>query len=464
MLKSREIEVKAGSPFANDALNRKASAEILTEFIKSSNEPIVICIDAPWGQGKTTFLRMWEQYLKDNSIPTLYFNAWENDFSNDALICLIGEISSSITELSKNGDETKARQYLTLVKNLGINLVKKSIPVAAKIATAGIINFDELTEEALAELAESAVKEQLESYEKSKKTISTFKSTLSDFALSISSKESPKPLVFIIDELDRCRPNFAIEILEKAKHFFSVENIIFVLGADKEQLGSSIKSIYGNDVNVNGYLRRFIDIDYVFPSPNKGLFVNHLFEKFLFHDYFSKKTHPELVYEGKQSLIIFTDMFEILQLTLREQEHCCSLLSLSMRTTPHDKHLFPLFLCFLIVLKVKSPNIYKKFINNDLSPLQLIDDLNSSMNAGELFKNNYGILLEAYIVTSIFYTNSEEIYAHYRKIIETQSNNTAKNERASNVLKTISEFEYRGNSNSLKYLVNKIEMVSLFNV
>ena len=96
--------------------------------------------------------------------------------------------------------------------------------------------------------------------------------------------------MFIIDELDRCRPSFSIEVLEKAKHFFNVENIIFVLGADKEQLGHSIKAIYGNDLNVNGYLRRFIDLDYVLPSPDKGLFVKVLFKKHLFNEYFSSKT------------------------------------------------------------------------------------------------------------------------------------------------------------------------------
>lgn len=75
ILKSRGIEVVEEAPFKNDVLNRHESAEALTEFVTSSNEPMVVCIDAPWGQGKTTFLRMWKQHLKDKAIPTLYFNA-----------------------------------------------------------------------------------------------------------------------------------------------------------------------------------------------------------------------------------------------------------------------------------------------------------------------------------------------------------------------------------------------------
>ncbi len=125
MLKSKEIVIPEDNPFLNDSLNRKESAEALTEFVLSTDDPMVVCIDAPWGQGKTTFLRMWEQYLKNNKIPTIYFNAWENDFSDDALISLIGEIGSSLSELTKKGDESKAREYFEKSKKIGIGLIKK---------------------------------------------------------------------------------------------------------------------------------------------------------------------------------------------------------------------------------------------------------------------------------------------------------------------------------------------------
>lgn len=66
IIKNREIVVEPGSPFLNDELNRLESAEVLTQFVLSTKDPMVVCLDAPWGQGKTTFLRMWEQHLKDN--------------------------------------------------------------------------------------------------------------------------------------------------------------------------------------------------------------------------------------------------------------------------------------------------------------------------------------------------------------------------------------------------------------
>lgn len=463
LLKNHEVEIPEENPFLNDVLNRKESAEALTEFVLSSDDSLVICLDAPWGQGKTTFLRMWEQQLKNYKIPTLYFNAWESDFSDDALVCLIGEISVSIKDLSKTGDESKAREYLGQARDIGVALLKRSVPVAAKIATAGVLDLDKVTEQALAGFAESLAKEQLEKYENSKNALIAFRKALSGLASSITDPENPKPLVFIIDELDRCRPNYSIEILEKAKHFFNVDNIIFVLGADKEQLGSSIKAVYGSGLNVNGYLRRFMDFDYILPAPDKGLFVKALFEKFSFNEYFSQKKARDVQYEGEQSLSMFSELFEIYKLTLREQEHCCSLLSLSIRTTPHDHKLFPLFLCFLIVLKIKEPDLYKELITEEITPFELLERFLSVSGAKQLLSNNYGMALEAYIVTCKSNRHGyDDISNRYQEIVDSATASEEDKQRSNRIVQIINDFDWNGGIGSLGYLLKKIELASRF--
>ncbi|CAJ1830198.1 hypothetical protein IIDPJIOB_01819 [Aeromonas veronii] len=462
ILKIQDIEIIEGNPFANDKLDRKESAEILTEFILSSKEPMVICIDAPWGQGKTTFLRMWEQHLKDNNVPTIYFNAWENDFTDDAFVSLIGEIGSAIENLEASGNEGKVREYYEKAKKVGLGLVKRSLPIAAKVATAGVLDLDKMTEQALSSFAESVAKDQIEKYERAKKTLVIFRQHLSEFAESISNQENI-PLVFIIDELDRCRPTFSIEILEKAKHFFNVPNMIFVLGADKEQLGHSIKAVYGRDLNVNGYLRRFIDFDYLLPPPEKGKFVNALFVQYAFRDYFSTKKSENTRYEEEQALTIFIELFDAYQLTLREQTHCCSLLSLSIRTTPSNHKLFPLFLCLLIVLKVKQPEKYKQFVSGTLSPIQLIEHIKLADKKGTLFESNYGMALEAYIIASKSnHFVGEEIKAPYIKIRDSDNSSEAEKHRASRILNILEGFDWHGGIGSLGYLVKKIEIASRF--
>ncbi|GIU34322.1 hypothetical protein TUM4644_35540 [Shewanella colwelliana] len=463
IIKNRELVVEPGSPFLNDELNRLESAEVLTQFVLSTQDPMVVCLDAPWGQGKTTFLRMWEQHLKDSSVPTIYFNAWENDFTDDALVSIIGEISSGIDELSTPEDISKTKEYLDKAKGFGVTLLKRTVPVAAKVATAGALDLDKVTEQALAGFAESIAKEELESYEKSKKTLSAFRDSLQELATSFSSKEDPKPLVFIIDELDRCRPNFSIEVLEKAKHFFNVSNIVFVLGADKTQLGHSIKAVYGQDLNVNGYLRRFIDFDYLLPPPEKGLFVKALFKKFDFNSYFSTKTGRDSRYEGNQALEIFSEFFEIYSLSLREQEHCCSLLSLAIRTTPSDYSLYPLFLCYLIVLKVKEPDLYKSFVNEDMTPTELFEHLSAKDGSEELISNNYGAVLETYIMTCKSHRHgTDDVTAKYNAVIESTTASEAQKIRSKRILELINKFDWDGGVGTLGYLVNKIEIASRF--
>ncbi|HEY9032112.1 MAG TPA: P-loop NTPase fold protein [Kangiella sp.] len=462
LLKSKEIEIPEDKPFQNDSLNRNDSAEALTQFVLSAADPMVVCIDAPWGQGKTTFLRMWEQHLKNNQVPTIYFNAWENDFSDDALVSLIGEIGSALSELSKTGDESKAKEYFEKAKSIGIGLIKRSVPVAAKIATAGALDLNKVTEQALASLAESVAKEQIEKYESSKKSIQAFRDSLQILANTIS-EEDPKPLVFIIDELDRCRPTYSIEVLEKAKHFFNVENIVFVLGADKAQLGSSIKAIYGEGLNVNGYLRRFIDFDYLLPPPEKGKYIKALFERFGFREYFSQKTGGNLQYEQGQALSMFEELFDLYKLTLREQEHCCSLLSLAIRTTPHNYKLFPIFLCYLIVLKVKDPDAYKQLLSEEMQPNELLELLKSVPGGNDLLKSNYGTALEAYIVTSKSYQHGhDEVTTEYSKLVESETASEEQKSRASRILSIINDFDWNGGIGALGYLAKKIEVASRF--
>lgn len=468
-LKNEPVKIETGAAFAGDGFkNRQEAGNTLTEFVKSANEPIVICIDAPWGQGKTTFLRMWEQDLKDKKIPVLYFNAWENDFSDNALTTLIGEISNSIKELTNNGNSDKACQYWNEVKKYGAQMLKKALPAALKLTTAGLLDFDAATEQTLSNLTEAIAKEQIDHYEKAKITLSSFKEALTNFAKIISDKDRA-PLIFIIDELDRCRPNFSIEVLEKVKHFFSVKNIVFILGADKTQLGHAIRSIYGQGLDVDGYLRRFIDFSYTLPPPQRGDFVKVLFQRFGFNEYFTKKTHSHTKNEEQQSLQLFASLFHVYDLTLREQEHCCSILSIAIKMTPHSVRLFPLPLCFLIVLKIKEPDLYKNFINGKASHHDLMNNVRGKDFENTLAKSHELLLLEAYLATCRCNRNFDSIVAGYRaqaKEFEQHKNEETKKvnvDRIDWVIRTIQRMEYRDEESvSLQTLLKKLELFTNF--
>ena len=80
-IQPREIDVPENDPFKNDLLGRKESVEVLTHLVGSLEGPCVLAVDAAWGNGKTTFLRIWAQYLRNRGFPVVEFNAWETDFS-----------------------------------------------------------------------------------------------------------------------------------------------------------------------------------------------------------------------------------------------------------------------------------------------------------------------------------------------------------------------------------------------
>ena len=422
--KCQPIKIDADNPFKNDTLDREANITVLTQFITSFEQSIVLCIDGGWGQGKTTFIKMWQQYLKNQHIPTIYFNAWESDYTDDALIALIGEISLSIEKL-KVQDKTKAKKIIAPIYKYAANFAKVVAPSAANLSikaiSGGLTNADELSK-TLSALGESLVKEQIKKYEESRRTLSKFKEELSKLAQCYTGGDKQKPLVIFIDELDRCRPDFAIEVLEKAKHLFNVDNIIFVLATDKTQLGHSIRAVYGQGLDVNGYLRRFIDFDYLLPKSNQP-YILYLINKFSLERYFLKKINHR--YTLKSSLVTLIDRYN---LSLREQEAFCNIFSIVVRTEANfylKNSMIIFILIFLIILKLKFPILYKSLDNcsNTDFLYSTLENINSHCpvdvynyddnNFYDYFKYDYYLVLLEYLFLENFksfpyYSNSSE--------------------------------------------------------
>lgn len=460
-LRAPDIEIPAANPFKNDLLERKDSANVLTELICSTKEPLVLSINASWGEGKTTFLKMWRQMLKDKEVKTLYFNAWENDFSDDAFVSLIGELELGIEELAlQSPDESK--KQLMKAKKFAASLMKRSIPTVVKLVTAGGVNLDELSEELLAEYGGRLAEEQVKHYEDSKKSVIGFKQALSDLATSICDVKKPLPLVILIDELDRCRPVYAVKILEAVKHFFSVPNVVFVLALDRKQLGHSICSMYGAGMDVSGYLRRFIDIDYNLPHPKKGAFSKAQFARFEVVDLLKKRTARESQYELDNLDAIFSELFEILGCSLREQERSFALLSMAIRTTPENYPIHPILLGALIILKIKNHELYKDFVQGKAAYSDVLNFIGDT-SAGKAFLNNHhGSVLEAFLACSASRRHEAgDIPQKYSTVVMNSTDEIEK-ARAQKVLNIVNQLISDDRYGILGYLVGKIDLVGNF--
>lgn len=392
-LKAPDFVVDDDEPFKNDVLNRKESAVILTEIVESLDESFVLCIDAPWGQGKTTFLRMWRRHLENSGFVTLHFNAWENDFSDDAFISLIGEVSSGINARFEDKDHEALVGRLSNVKSLGAAIARRTIPVALKAATMGAFDAEGEVERALGEVAERVAGEQIERYEESKKGVENFRAELKEMAAEVSGERGElKPVVFVVDELDRCRPPYAIEVLEKVKHFFNVPGVVFVLAIDKVQMGHSVRSVYGGGMNVDGYLRRFFDLEYRFPSPQPMQYMLALV------DCFGLASTPAWS-EGDQDTLlrILVGLVPVYGLSLRDQERIFARLSVVIRSTP-PREFLPIPLALFLVMEMERPEVYRGYMGGELDYTDVLSEIESNEGGGVFLATDAGAILEAWLV------------------------------------------------------------------
>ncbi len=404
-----EIGFDSDNPFEKCKLNRKQYAQVLTNIIENYPQGFVLAINNKWGTGKTTFVKMWEQELKNAQFKSVYFNAWENDFEDNPLTALIGELKNIV---NKKGEE----KFKKLVKNAA-QITKNVAPAIIKALLEKYLDSKTLSE-ALSDTSKSFLEifeDDIKDYATRKKSITEFKNSLSEF---VTTESAEKPLIFIIDELDRCRPNYAVSILEQIKHFFSVPNIVFVLSIDKTQLGHAICGVYGSEkIDSNEYLKRFIDIEYSIPEPEKGKFFDYLFDYFNFDYFFNSNNRNIGEFQYDRDDFIKIGKILISTLTLREQEKIISYTRIALRTLNHNSFLLPYLFVFLIYIRSYHNEFYITLLNNNISLTEVQE---------QYFKivqpflrddtNRIFTQIEAYLLK--FYENGKNEYTRVSEIYE----------------------------------------------
>ncbi len=351
--KHNELEIpKEGNPFQNCQLGREKYARILTDIIDSEQDGFVLALNNKWGTGKTTFVRMWEQHLRNENFSTIYFNAWENDFEDNPLTAFIAEL--------KVIDKAQNDKFTEVVKKAAV-ISKHVIPALFASFVKKYIDAETMTT-ALADSSKGVLEifeNDVEDYSKRKDSIKDFKKSLSEY---VANEAKDKPLVFIIDELDRCRPNYAVLLLEQVKHFFTVRNIVFVLSIDKTQLGNAICGVYGSEkMDADEYLRRFIDIEYSLPEPEREKFINYLYDCFGYNEYFGHQIRMANR-DTKYDKVSFISTCNVLlnKTTLRQQEKILSHTRIALRTFKYNNYVLPSLFIFLSYTKIIHPDFYYK--------------------------------------------------------------------------------------------------------
>ena len=368
-----------------DSLKRNKDLSNFLEFLNLLERPCSIALNGKWGCGKTFFVKQLKAVIeaynenhefsktddeskikeaidkhinKDGEtkqfIPkkVVYFDAWVNDNDEDPILSIIYEIIRSTS--SENALKCKKG----LMESLG-----------------AIADF--FTGKDITRLIKGVIPEDLLGELKKQKNIHDHISTFLESLLD----EKEERLVIIIDELDRCKPCFAVRLLERVKHYFSYDKVTFIFSVNMDELQHTIKHHYGNKFDAFRYLDRFFDFRYMLPQIN-------LMEYYRSNNFFNGGYY----YEKVSSKVVKVYNFQLREI----QRYRSSIENLQCyKPSPYDRtNEFCLYAIAPIILGLNLHNIdlYNDFVEGrDSSPL--IDvisadecDCESLLNDGESYE------------------------------------------------------------------------------
>lgn len=230
----------------DDVLNRSKYVNSMSSILENIEQHMILNLDGNWGTGKTVFLKQLENKLSSNEEHrVLYFNSWENDMNPYPLQAIFNEMFYKFIETDNNLNTSSVTNSLRKLSHL----VGK---ISVSAISHGHVKLEDISDLLTEEKFE--IPPVIEQKNEVKKIITALAGN--------------KKLFIFIDELDRCRPSFAIELLELVKHFFELDNVIFLFATNKNELASTVKKCYGYDFDGFGYLNRFFDIEFALPTPN----------------------------------------------------------------------------------------------------------------------------------------------------------------------------------------------------
>ncbi|MFH4528128.1 KAP family P-loop NTPase fold protein [Vibrio diabolicus] len=335
--------------FANCAYKevREKQAEAFTNYLNSRPGTCgyVANLNGAWGTGKTFFVDNWCTKLSEQGYVSVKIDAWESDYLNDPLAIVTAEI---LTQLKKRSGREDFAEKEKQIFSAGWKLAKNFLPVLTMALGKHYLGKD--YESLLKEIGVSVKgtiddksapapdfgdfgKEMFATHDKHQLFKRAFISNLSDLvqdACEISGK--PKVYVFI-DELDRCRPTYAIEMLEVVKHLFDIPNMVFVLSTDTTQLECSIKAVYGEQFDSEEYLSRFFQRRLSLSKPDYLTFIRsqNLFSQVEFN--------PDLIYPSvciDTAQEMFAIICEINSVSYRRAEQISARIESALINLPKD--------------------------------------------------------------------------------------------------------------------------------
>lgn len=295
-----------------DEYLRKSIAEKIIKLIDAPVDVSPMVIDGSWGTGKTEFSKKLCSLISDgaNDKKVIYIDAFKEDHCEDPLLTITAAIAKELPE----------KQQKALIEKM-VPAVKFGFKTFLKAGTGWVLkqNADVLADEfnsAIKDVSNAAIDGAIENIIKehmnAENNINALKDKLAELA-------KMQKIILIIDELDRCRPNFSVMLLEKIKHIFDIPHVTTILVTNLEQLKSAINHTYGTAIDSQNYLDKFIKYTITLPQYFKpdGFTTRH-----------TAMTHWQILASKDESLSKFNteyfrqinELLSVRNLSLREVE------------------------------------------------------------------------------------------------------------------------------------------------
>lgn len=276
-----------------DRLQLKWFATRLEDFVSKEHifvdGSLVVGLSAPFGAGKSTFLKMWMNDLdnrrsQDKDMPlVILLNAWESDYSGDPLLPLLSEIALLVDTHRSAVDQCNAESLKNAAAEVADLIMFGANSIAAKVSGFdGIKALEYVERKKGARSSKKTILGEgiLKAFVERKLALERLKKAFKDCF-------SGRKIFFFVDELDRCRPDYAVQFIENIKHFFDADNAVFFLAFDRKQMEVSVKNLFGDEINFCEYMRKFIHRNIDFPTPNEevvsGVVAGYI-KRYLFGD------------------------------------------------------------------------------------------------------------------------------------------------------------------------------------
>lgn len=243
-----------------DEFHREQVADKVIKLLISDISVSPMIIDGDWGTGKTEFChKLINKFRGSHSgHRLLYVDAFQADHADNPLMTILAEVLKLLPE------GTQRQSFI----QKALPVIRYGLKTLMKAGVGHILrkNTDDLSdelEETLKDAADKAIDASVEvllqEHEQAEASLKALQSILADIA-------GESPIVLFIDELDRCRPDFAVQMLEVIKHTFDVAGVQFVLITNTRQLKAAINHCYGASVDAQRYLDKFLKFNFQLPE------------------------------------------------------------------------------------------------------------------------------------------------------------------------------------------------------